>query len=742
MERDQKQENGDTTVPQLPPRRQATIAPSDKQPLAKNTEMDDLPPGNERHYRSLTSTTAQIFWKTKVDGSLVDDVPIWRAYTGQTLEEIKGHGWLKAVHPDDIKYIASEWRQALTKRNVFELEYRLLRYDGIYRTFFVHGIPVFEPDGRISEWVGASTDITEKKLLEDELSESEQRFRATFEQAAIGIAHIDLEGHFLLVNQKFCEISGYTYEELRASTTNKLLLIENPEIVADNALKLVMGEIQTHRQEMQYMRHDGLRIWVNLTLSIVRDATGKPAYFLATAEDITERKREERRTHDALNALLVMAESLVVLPEQTDITLPLSIFTNHEITQHLMELTCKVLGCQHVGLLAIEPQTDEIIPIATAGFILSNEQKEAAVDLLKQQFIKNLTAIHMTQLQANEVIIIDRDQFPILPNPHQIRFTLVAPLNVYNQFIGILFLDYGSEEHEYTNDETSLVKAIAHLAALVIERQRLLTERAEAQAAELAQREANRRMDEFLSIASHELRTPLTTISVHVQVANRLLRKSQQQLIEGQPNEASLYTPLQDMLDSTERQVGMLNRLVNDLIDISRIQSDKLELHIRPQRCNLITLLREVVANQRYRTPLRTIELELPSTQETSASFSVWIMADPDRITQVIINYLTNALTYSPPDQIVTLSLQIQANTARVSVHDKGFGLSQEEQTHIWDRFYQVTNHRLPIHTTNAGLGLGLYISRSLIEQHGGVVGVESTPGEGSTFWFMLPLAQ
>jgi PAS domain S-box-containing protein len=740
MERDQKQKHGDTTASQLPPRRQATIAPSDRQPLAKNTKLDSqpLPPESEEHYRSLTSATAQIFWTTNADGT-VEDTPMWGAYTGQTQEEIKGHGWLKAVHPDDVKGIYIEWQRALSEKKVLEVEYRLLRYDGVYRTFLARGIPVFEPDDSIREWVGASTDITEKKLLEGELRESEQRFRATFEQAALGIAHIDLEGHFLLANQKFCDISGYTYEELRSSTTTELLLIEDPETTAENALKLVMGEIQTYSHEMRYVRISGLPIWVNFTLSVVRDAMGMPLYFLATVEDINERKREERRTHDALNALLAMAESLVVLPEETDTTATThSTFTTHEITQHLTELTCKVLGCQHVGLLALEPRTDEIIPVATAGFTLSDERKEAIVDLFKQQFVKNLTATHMTQLRANEVVIVDRKQFSPLPDddPHSIRFTLVAPMKVYNQFIGILFLDYGDAEHEYTNDEISLIKAIAHLAALVIERQRLLSESAEAQAAELAQREANRRMDDFLSIASHELRTPLTTISVHVQVANRLLRKAQQQ------GENSLYTPLLDMLNGTERQVEVLNRLVSDLIDISRIQTNKLELHTRLQHCDLIALLQEIVTNQRYRTPLRTIELALPPTQASAAPYPVFVMADPDRITQVIVNYLTNALTYSAPDQTVTLALQTHEGKARISVKDQGLGLSQEEQANIWDRFYQVNNHRLPIHTTSAGLGLGLYISRSLIEQHGGLVGVESTPGAGSTFWFTLPLAQ
>ncbi len=158
-------------------------------------------------------------------------------------------------------------------------------------------------------------------------------------------------------------------------------------------------------------------------------------------------------------------------------------------------------------------------------------------------------------------------------------------------------------------EEISLIKTVAHLAALVIERQRLVTERAEAQAAALAEHEANRRMDEFMSIASHELRTPLTTISVQVQVANRLLRKSQQQFAEGQYSKNSLHaiSSLQEMLDSAEHQIEVLNRLINDLIDTSRIQTNKLELHIRPQPCDMTTLLQEVVANQRHRTPIRTI---------------------------------------------------------------------------------------------------------------------------------------
>ncbi|MBV9711269.1 MAG: PAS domain-containing protein, partial [Ktedonobacteraceae bacterium] len=123
MERDQKQEHGEIQTQPLVPRQQPMIVPPDTQPL-ENIPKADMPqqlPGSERHYRSLTSTTAQILWTVKADGT-VDDIPLWRAYTGQTQQEIKGHGWLQAVHPDDVRRIYSEWQRALKAGQVFEIE--------------------------------------------------------------------------------------------------------------------------------------------------------------------------------------------------------------------------------------------------------------------------------------------------------------------------------------------------------------------------------------------------------------------------------------------------------------------------------------------------------------------------------------------------------------------------------------------------------------------------------------------
>jgi len=151
------------------------------------------------------------------------------------------------------------------------------------------------------------------------------------------------------------------------------------------------------------------------------------------------------------------------------------------------------------------------------------------------------------------------------------------------------------------------------------------------------------------------------------------------------------------------------------------------------QRCDLVRIVRETVEDLRVMAPERSLLLALP--EQTT----VEVLADAGRIGQVVTNYVTNALRYSPPDQPVHIGLTAQEDVARVWVRDQGPGLSAETQKEIWQRFHQVKE--VPVLSgSGKGLGLGLYICQMLIAQHQGEVGVESTPGEGSTFWFTLPL--
>ena len=237
---------------------------------------------------------------------------------------------------------------------------------------------------------------------------------------------------------------------------------------------------------------------------------------------------------------------------------------------------------------------------------------------------------------------------------------------------------------------------------------------------------------DFLNLASHELNTPLTVIKGNLQVAQRRLASLKRQLGEQHESMSEQLERVQSPLGSAAQSARLQERIIKDLLDDARLQTNTLELHMK--RCDLITLLRAAVAEGQRSAPERTIVLHILSQEQV-----VPIMADAERISRVITSYLANALSYSSADQSVTVQLTAEDVVARVSVHDEGPGIAGEEQGRIWERFSssrELTGHQEP----ELSLGLGLYLCQAFIERHHGSVGVHSDPGHGTTFWFTLPI--
>jgi len=507
--------------------------------------------------------------------------------------------------------------------------------------------------------------------------------------------------------------------------------------------RILNGEELTDANAMDVVirTFDGHEVHLNVTGASVFNPLGHPVGAVCVFRDVTERRELEQRTHHTLNALLEMAETLVQVPYDTDLTKeqPATVVGEYMLTmaaegaRRLAELVRSVLGCRHVGIIALNPETDVLHPLVVVGLTPEQERQWWNAQQQYTRMSDSPYPDHVARLRENEVLVLDMMQPPFnsQPNPYGVRTMLVAPMFVGDQLVGTLTLDYGATKHEYSAEEIALAKAVARLAALVIERERLLYERAKARASELALRESNRLMDEFLGMAGHELRTPLTAIKGNIQLAKRQLKKNVSP--DGSPAEdlSNRLKLVEELLERAERQVRLQNRLVGDLLDVSRIQADKIELNLEP--CDLVTVVREAVQDQRLLSSSRIICLNLPVEE------LVPVVADADRLGQVVTNYLTNALKYSAADRPVEVSLQLEAKMARVSVRDEGPGLSVEEQQYIWERFHQV--ERVKVQSgSSGGLGLGLHICRTIVEHHQGQVGVESTPGEGSTFWFTLPL--
>ena len=263
----------------------------------------------------------------------------------------------------------------------------------------------------------------------------------------------------------------------------------------------------------------------------------------------------------------------------------------------------------------------------------------------------------------------------------------------------------------------------------------LLGQRERARVTEIELLEANQRMEEALSITSHEIRTPLAALKGSVQLAARRVHSSARRVEAGNETYAQALETTEAMLSGMVRQIDRLNKLVDDLLDAARAKAGKITLALAPT--DLAALVRGTIEEQRLAWPARSIRFDQPDW------LTVQALGDARRIEQVLANYLTNALKYSPEDRPVTVSLDVGEREVRVSVRDEGPGVPASERERIWERFHQVDGIAPQLGAdkrTGTGLGLGLYLCRSIIERHQGRVGVECAPGQGSTFWFALPV--
>jgi signal transduction histidine kinase len=220
----------------------------------------------------------------------------------------------------------------------------------------------------------------------------------------------------------------------------------------------------------------------------------------------------------------------------------------------------------------------------------------------------------------------------------------------------------------------------------------------------------NDKKDEFIGLASHELKTPLTSIQGYLQILSRMVHDERSR----------------QFVDKTVQQVKKLNALVSDLLDVSKIEAGKLQLSM--ELFDIRKLILEAIelisySNDNYRIVLETDLSEMP------------VNGDPNRIEQVIINLLTNAIRYSPGKDKIEILLSHEAGEVKVGVKDYGVGIPAEKQALVFSRFYRLDETNPNV----SGLGIGLYLSHEIITRHNGRIWAESQPGQGSTFWFTLP---
>ena len=335
--------------------------------------------------------------------------------------------------------------------------------------------------------------------------------------------------------------------------------------------------------------------------------------------------------------------------------------------------------------------------------------EEALKKILRKSYVLIILDVQMPGMDGFEVA-------EVISGYSKAKETAIIFLSAASANVNLIARGYSSGGLDYISKPVDMNILLLKVKTFyrIYEQNRALNEMQIKLKAEIEfRKEAERKKDEFISIASHELKTPMTSIKGYIQLLERSLDKNDIETVRKR-------------IHKVQNQVEKLNLLIADLLDISKIESGKLKLN-RKYFCfeNLLEHILEVVQQNN------------PQVKITKKGLvEVEVFGDEMRLEQVITNFITNAIKYAPEGKEIHITAELVGDEVHFSVRDFGIGMSKEHEKKIFEKFYRIeeTSERFQ------GLGIGLYICQEIIDRHHGKIGVHSTFGEGSTFYFNLPL--
>ena len=607
---------------------------------------------------------------------------------------MEGRNLLGQSHYDVFPEIPERWRQLHQRGLAGEILNSagecFVRADGSRQWLRWEIRPWHMPGGAIGGIAIFSEDITARVEAELALQASEARFRATFEQAAVGIAHVDLDGRWLTVNQRLCEILDYPCNELLRKTFQDITHPDDLAADLDNLKALLTGDIAHYQMDKRYFRSNGSIVWITLTVALVRKADGTPDYFVSVVEDISERKHAEHALHDSERRLRLATE-----------VAKMGIF-DWDIKQ---------------GSIVWTPELEAIYgqPPSPGGGTHSYREW---LQTLHPDDAAEVAEKIQAALQSGEVIehewrivLPDRETHWVTARFQAYRDETGKPSHMVG--VNIDNTQRKNMEAELRQNARLLSEFNARLTSQVAEQTRKLRD-----AKEQAEAANQAKSSSFLANMSHEIRTPMNAI---IGLSGILRRKQQE------PDTA-------DKLEKIEAAGKHLLGIINDILDFSKIEAGKLVL--AEERVDLRTLAINVCSMVAEAANAKGIQLR------TELDFlPQHMLGDATRLTQALLNLVGNAVKFTDTGTVTVRTVceqeQADALMVRFDVIDTGVGIAPQAVGRLFAPFEQAdatTVRRF------GGTGLGLAITRRLANLMGGDAGVESVPGQGSRFWFSVRL--
>ena len=611
---------------------------------------------SEKEFRNIIENTKDAIVIIDFQGKLLYVSPqLSKLLKGR--EITKNSRFFHYIHKDDIKKIISFYKTALKKKTFLEepVEFRILPKHGDYVWFSSSSKNYYDDEGEITGFISTLKDITDKKIAEQKLKDSEQKYRLITENSNDLIKVLNEGFKIEYLNKRtHRQVLGYAPDDLLGNFDIKLNHPEDYSKIRRFMLELFKNKEGIHVSRMRHK--NGNYLWFEVKVKMFKDDQGSQKY-LFISRNITERRKTE-----------------------------LALMESEEKYRNLYKNS-----------------PNAVILSDSRGLIMDmNSSAERILGYNKSEMIgKNYIDFNM--VTPNQVLIIKRMYMDLLngkkpkPTEFQIKKKNGSMVWIFYQS-SMIKLDNEIIIESIAQDITGKKKA----ENLIIEENKRLLE-------------LNKMKTELISRVSHELKTPITSIFGGTQI---LL-----ELYKGQTGSEALQ-----FIEIINRGGKRLKTLIENLLDASRIESEKMKLNLQQE--NIVEIVKSCINENRYLASKRNIILELNLPEVLNVEI------DKIRIEQVITNLLSNAFKNTPKKGIIRIKLEEKGNAVYFKIKDTGIGLTKEEMGKLFTKFGKIERYGQKMDVDIEGSGLGLYISKEIVNLHGGHIWVESAGrNEGSTFW-------
>ncbi|EMI20597.1 sensory box sensor histidine kinase/response regulator, partial [Rhodopirellula maiorica SM1] len=693
-----------------------------------------------------------------------------------------------ALHPDDRDRVTQLVNNSLRTGCRYDTQYRVLHQDGTIHYVRAKGNVIYGTNAKPERFLGVCLDFTQQQLQEDAVWESKNNFQSTFEQVAMGIAHVSPIGKWLRVNKGLSDILGYSEAELLQSTFQDLTHPDDLNADLNNVQFLLDGRIDSYAMEKRFIRKDGSQVWGKLTVSLVRDVTGNPKHFITVVEDIQQRKDADAKLREYTSQIRKLSlvasktkHSVVICDSDGRIE-----WVNDGFT-HLTGYTLDEVVGEYPNDLLIGPETDantvclisdavrrgESVAVEIVNYNKSGEKYW--IDLKIDPVFDEQG--ELTQFIGTQVNITERKNAEIAMRQQQKRFQRFLRSDI----VGIAIVRISGEVVQANDEMLRIVgSSPARFEQQVFDWRELTPEEyspRDEQATtellatgavkpyekELIRHDGTRvpvvigatRLDEEddLTLCFVLDATSQKEAQAKLQSAKRVAEKAnlaKSEFLAAMSHE--LRTPLNGVIGMTEllSETGLdarqkrfvdacqssgkaLMTLINDILDFSKIEAGHLELD--EHRFDLLELLDDVMTSMPTRLAGKQIELLYQLDHPATMTLS----GDSNRLRQVLFNLIGNAIKFTERGEVTLLAepqrLTESEATIQFSITDTGIGIPRDRIHRLFQAFSQMDSSTSRQY---GGTGLGLSISKGLVDLMGGSIGVQSEEGVGSRFWFTL----